>query len=261
MKYSNVSGDRQTPTQAVEVLEKRAALRKRLAAVRDVQAIYMPCVPQLVTKYHLERRELDPAGSSTSIPRATGRVTRGQSAVTSADILELTEHQPLFLPHSLSLEDLDTCHAGLAEMEDRLREGQMCGALDKARIHLHIKSRLLSFKQRQVRHQQANTRAQTKIMANELKIITFAEKYRAAWNARLALNSAGDWTKRWRRLRREDVRCMQDDDPSAKDASESRRQVSWIWKSADGNDADGRGNSSMVDGELNFSTLFSVYQC
>ncbi|KAF7792933.1 hypothetical protein EIP86_004036 [Pleurotus ostreatoroseus] len=247
MKYTNVGGDTQTPHQAIDILEKRAALRKRLAAIRDVQAIYMPCVPQLVARYHLGRRTACATTSGAALPRAAGRVTRSQSAVTTADVLELTETQPLFLPHSLSLEDLDACHPGLAEMEERLREGQMCSSLDKLRIHLHIKSRLVSFKDRHIRHQRANTRARNKILANELKIISFAEKYRAARQARISLNPVGEWSQRWRELRREDVRCMQDDDPSVKNGSESRRQVSWIWKSADSNDEHGKDSSGMVD--------------
>ncbi|KAF7799366.1 hypothetical protein EIP86_010598 [Pleurotus ostreatoroseus] len=247
MKYPNTGSDTQTPNQAIEVLEKRAALRKRLAAVRDVQAIYMPCVPQLVAKYHLQRRAPNVTSSHTGTLRTAGSITRSQTAVTSADTLELTEHQPLFLPHSLALEELDACHPGLAELEERLREGQMCSSLDKVRIHLHIKSRLVTFKGRNVRHQQANTRARSKIMANEMKIISFADKYRAAWNARTSLNPVGEWTKRWRQLRREDVRCMQEDDPSNKGASESRRQVSWIWQSADSGNSEGGGGTGMVD--------------
>lgn len=145
------------------------------------------------------------------------------------------EEAPLFLPHSLSTEELQPCVAGLVDMEMRLREGQMRNALDTLRLHLHIKSRQLRYKNQNVRHQKPNTRAREKIEGNEAKLRTAMGKYRAAWNATKKALGEGEWMKQWRELKQTDVRCLQEDDGGV---SEGRRRISWIWMSADTEDDD-----------------------
>jgi hypothetical protein len=80
----------------------------------------------------------------------------------------------------MSPAQLAGCHAQLKEIERRLCEGQLWSSLDRLRVHLHIKTRLMTFKGRNVCHQGPTTRARKKIDANETKIIMQAEKYRAA---------------------------------------------------------------------------------
>ena len=92
------------------------------------------------------------------------------------------------------------CVAGLAEIELRLREGQLQESLEKIRLQLHVKTRLIGDKQRNARGQRPNTRAITKINTNEAKIIAFAEKYRAARRARLVLEGNGEWEDEFREL-------------------------------------------------------------
>ena len=113
------------------------------------------------------------------------------------------------------------CSAGLADVEKRLREGQLCSALDKLRLHLHIKSRLVRFKAQNVRHQAAITRAHEKIETNERKIIAAMQKYQAAWAVMNSYSAVGGW----RELRREDVRCLQVEN-GTDIQSEGRRTVS-----------------------------------
>lgn len=219
MKYPcDVSG---TPQQAAAIVEKRTALRRRLAGAREVQTIYMPCVASMVANHHQAQRR-------------------------KGVVLDLVEEQPLFFPSNLSLEDLDTCEPGLAKIEHRLCVGQLRDSLDKLRVQLHIKTRLITFKNVNVCHQGANTRAQQKIQANERMIRGFAEEYRAAREATTRLLGTGDWEHEWRELRQEDVRCMQEletDPRTHRPITEGRRKVSWIWMSA------GReGESSILPG-------------
>ncbi|GJF00428.1 hypothetical protein PsYK624_167160 [Phanerochaete sordida] len=155
LRYMTVS--RNTAHQNTEIVKKRTALRRRLTAIRDIQSIYMPCVPRLVAA------ALHASSDSPSSPNA-----------------QLPEHQPLFLLHQLSPEDLDLCVPGLADMETRLREAQMHDSLDKLRCQLHVKSRMMMFKTRYVRHQGANTKMRRRLDVNDARIIVLAEKYQAA---------------------------------------------------------------------------------
>lgn len=210
--------------QSIEASEKRSNLRRRLAAIRTVQVIYMPIVSQLAARQD-RRDELNPREDPSHRP----------------------EEAPLFLPSSLSAEELRGCTAGLLDMEMRLRIGQMRNALDTLRLHLHIKSRHLTFKARNVRHQQPNTRAREKIDGNEDKLRVAANKYRAAWDARKQVLGLGEWTREWRELKRSDVRCLKEDDEGAIQ-SEGRRRISWIWQAADSADDD--DTMGMNEGEI-----------
>ncbi|KAF7797546.1 hypothetical protein EIP86_008746 [Pleurotus ostreatoroseus] len=217
-----------TANQNAEITEKRSTIRRRIANIREIQSIYMPCVPRYAAKW-------------------------AQSNLQSADF---PEEFPLVLPHSLSPDDLQLCFRGIASLEECLRDGALHDALDKLRVHLHIRSRLAAGKARNVRHQGANTRARKKIDVNESKIISLAEKYRATRAAKLALAGNGDWEKAWRPLERSDVRCMVAEPNSAVNVadggdmqvpSEGRRTVSWIWMSADSLTMDTTIESGMQD--------------
>ena len=176
---------------------------------------------------------------SQLIARATSR--RSEKARTGDNAVEAVECETLFLPHELTAEQLASCVRGLVDTEIRLRIGQMRSALDSLRVYLHIKSRMIRFKARNVRAQVPNTRAREKIDANEARIVTAAEKYRGAWRAKKSVSGLGEWTKEWRELKQTDVRCLQGDDDGLPAQSEGRRIVSWIWLSADRDDGDDAG--------------------
>ncbi|KAI0070972.1 hypothetical protein K474DRAFT_1561156, partial [Panus rudis PR-1116 ss-1] len=197
LQHYNPSGTPPSPT--VEIVTKRAALRRQISSIRAAQAIYMSPVPPL-----------------------------------------LAENTPLFLPSALTLEQRELCSSGLAELESRLREGQMRDALDELRIKLHLKSALIGDRVRNVRHQVMATRSQQRFAANESKIITQAEKYRAAHRAKLLVAGHGEWESDWPELKKEDVRTLQEDafdlddvEDGSAPTSEGRREISWIWISAD----------------------------
>ncbi|KAF7793609.1 hypothetical protein EIP86_004723 [Pleurotus ostreatoroseus] len=210
--------DSRTPTQTAELIDKRATIRRRLLAVREIQAIYMSCVPQKLAHY------------LQSTPNAA----------------ECPEEQNLFLPSSLSSEELQRCKSKISALEERLRDAQLFDSLDRLRVHLHIRSRLAVNKARNVRHQGANTRARRKIDVNESRIGALADKYRAARRAKLSLAGPGDWEKQWRILDRSDVRTLaiQDNfanltaEETVRQISEGRRTTSWIWMTADSQSLD-----------------------
>lgn len=200
-----------------------------------------------------------------------------------ADPEELPENEPLFLPSSLPAEG---CTPGLGDIEWLMRDAQCRSSLVRLRNQLHIKSRYLNYKKLHARHQGANTRSRTIVTRNESKIRLHSEKYQAA-RAALVLLEDGDESKiGWRRLRKADIRCMEDeeglerkekkrqrmaerrrrreaelrehgeevpqweeedgDDEEEGESGEGRREVSWIWTVAGTSGTD----ANLHDGEF-----------
>lgn len=108
---------------------------------------------------------------------------------------EEAEAVPIILPSSLSAEGRVLCDKRLLEIERRLREARCQSALDNPRNLLFVKSRLISYKDRNVHHQAANTRARTLINRNESKIKLQALWYQTSWSALKALagGDEGSW--------------------------------------------------------------------
>ncbi|GJE90469.1 CxC2 domain-containing protein [Phanerochaete sordida] len=232
-KYPCTAGG--TPAQTAEAIAKRAALRHRLNSVRAVQAVYMPCVARKLAQYRLDLLPTRLASAPRPLPA-------------EIDLLDVPERQPLFLPHQLEEDELQASVAGLADLEARLRDGQLSDSLDKLRVHLHIRSRLIRFKDRHICHQRANTRARTKIDQNEVKIAALKEKYRAARKAKLALVGPGSWERRWRVLLDSDVTSLRgDDEVVGVGTSEGKRTLSWIWMGADAEGGDANGIRGLND--------------
>ncbi|GJF00231.1 CxC2 domain-containing protein [Phanerochaete sordida] len=230
-KYPPTAGG--NPTNTAEVIAKRASLRHRIASIRSVQAIYMPCVPMKLARH----RQSLLAAAPTPATAPTASRPRRQA---SSDVVDLPEQQPLFLPSALDPEERAGCIAGIAEMEGELRDGQLADSLDKLRVHLHIRSRLVTYRNRHVRHQAPSTRARTRIDQNESKITALKAKYRAARAAKLALVGPGAWEQRYKLLQDSDVTAIRGDDAVAGvGMSEGKFVLSWIWMGADGGDANG----------------------
>lgn len=230
----------------LDIVDKRAAIRRRLQAVREIQAVYMPCVAQLVARASLhtatasgatEAADSGPVATASS----TGPVTRSTRRL--AGEIDQPEKTCIFLPHHLTVRDLDCCVEGLAEVESRMREGQMRSALDDLRVELHNRSRLLSFKKSNSRHQRENQRSQDKLEKCQGRIKILVAKYRVARAAKLLLCGPGDWEREWRVMADRDVRGLSEMEPQVDDnneplsrrnrITEGRRTLSWIWLSAD----------------------------
>lgn len=161
----------------------------------------------------------------------------------------LVENVPLCLPSDLTPEQRrNGCREGLAKIENQLRDAQCRGSLDRLRNQLHIKSRLLTYKGGNVRHQGPNTRSRGLINRNEAKIRLHSEKYQAAWEARKKLAGGDEGLVGWRRLLMKDIRCMEEQEDvnrenakrekqrkkkGAAGPGEGRREISWIWLGSD----------------------------
>jgi hypothetical protein len=138
---------------------------------------------------------------------------------------EQPENVPLFLPSGLTEEDRAVEPvAGLAVIEESLRDAQCSTSLVRLRNQLHMKSRLLTYKAIQARHQGPNTRSRTIVARNESKIRLHSEKYQMAWEVMRRL-AGGDASKvGWRVLRVEDIRCMEDAEERARGAEKRKAQ-------------------------------------
>ncbi|KAJ7319113.1 hypothetical protein DFH08DRAFT_971004 [Mycena albidolilacea] len=124
---------------------------------------------------------------------------------------EQPEHVPLFLPSALppavrAVPGVDA----LVVMEDSVRDAQCSAALERLRRALTAKSRLVTYKNLQSRHQGANTRACAIVERNETKICLSLEKYQMAWAAKLRMVDGDVKHVGWQQLRKEDIRCMAD---------------------------------------------------
>ncbi|KAJ7713255.1 hypothetical protein DFH07DRAFT_714787, partial [Mycena maculata] len=145
-------------------------------------------------------------------------------------------------------------------------DAQCRTALDSLRRQLHVKSRLLIYKKNHSRHQGATTKSRSLVARNESKIRLHSEKYQAAWAAQVSLAGGEESEVGWRKLKKADIRCMEDAEEVSKDAqrkrdraarrlarehrwrmngdepgtsrtgggmgAENRRTVSWIWMGA-----------------------------
>ncbi|KAJ8503496.1 hypothetical protein ONZ45_g10817 [Pleurotus djamor] len=170
-----------TSTQEENVADMRARLTKALAHFRALQSIYLPSA-----------------------------ITVLQSRTVPED--EDVESVPILLPSALDPTSLSTCDVRLLRIEKRLHEARCTTSLNSLRNLLYIKSRLLSYKDRHVRHQGPNTRTRTLINRNEAKIKIQVTKFQTSWSSLKNLAQEDQSQIPWPPLTSSDVRCMQDPD-------------------------------------------------
>lgn len=204
-------GSTVTDSQGLTIVERKTALFTRIARFRRIQGQHMVMAP-----------------------------TDGSEE----DLSSCVQDIELGLPSSLTGDQTGLLRsADLINAEDRLREAQCYEALEKLRHHLYLRTGLVSYRRRNVRHQGAATRARGFVDRNEAKVQLFAEKYCRARAARLNLIGPGvgpgGWEEDLQVLHRDDIRVMNasaataDQPPTRTSAlGEGHRQVSWIWKAA-----------------------------
>jgi hypothetical protein len=177
-------------------------------------------------------QQIDIVALRRSLNGSIQRLRKLQATYTPVAILALAQHQnvpedeqpenvPLFLPSALTPAQraLESVHY-LAILEKTVREAQCATALERLRCQLHAKSRLLMYKALQARHQGATTRARSIVDRNEVKIRLHSEKYQMAWEAMLRLANGDVSALGWERLRKEDIRCMEDAEELARTAEQ-----------------------------------------
>ncbi|KAF7331292.1 CxC2 domain-containing protein [Mycena kentingensis (nom. inval.)] len=218
----------QSTTMKISLRRDRKRLNKNIAAIRAMQATYMPAALRVL--------------EALSLPQET-----------------LAEKVPLLPPSALSAAQRSNegCRSGLVEIERQLRDAQCRAAIAGVRSQLHMKYRLLLHKKQHVRHQGPATRSRTTIARNESKILLHSDKYQSARRALLQIastreNGENDATVdkasgvAWPELRKEDIRYLDDSDEgnwmvdddevfgseqgTRGRAGESRRVISWIWR-------------------------------
>ncbi|KAJ6503458.1 hypothetical protein C8R47DRAFT_1250447 [Mycena vitilis] len=184
----------QTTGQQIDLASMRTKLNRGIARFRKIQQTYMPAAIQVL--------------SDLAQPANT-----------------LAEDVPLLLPSALSDAQRLRCIPGLEHLEALMRDAQCRTGLVRLRNQLHIKSRLLTYKKNQSRHQGANTRSRTIVNRNESKIRLHSEKYQTAWEAMRKLNGGDERLVGWRTLKREDIRCMEDQEDLRKKAKAREAQA------------------------------------
>ncbi|KAJ7753697.1 hypothetical protein B0H14DRAFT_3512709 [Mycena olivaceomarginata] len=108
--------------------------------------------------------------------------------------------------------------AGLAAIESSLRDAQLSSSLELLRRKLHVKSRLVTYKSLQARAQGANTRSRGLSTAMSARSGLHSEKFQMAWEAKRLLTGGDAEAVGWRKLLKEDIRCMQDAEELARNA-------------------------------------------
>jgi len=129
----------------------------------------------------------------------------------TASSADKPEEAIVWLPSRIPLEKrAGVCQKGLDVVEDKLRSAQCQDALDGVRHILKIKTRMIAFKNKNVRGQREGTRSRAVIDRVHERARNMAQKYRAARAAKIELVGPGLWEQIFRELKDEDVRGYQD---------------------------------------------------
>jgi len=130
-----------------------------------------------------------------------------------SDPPEYPEDFDLWLPSKLPKEARQhVCIQVLPSIEEKLRTAQCFDALESVRHTLKIKSRLIKFKNKNIRGQREGTRSRAIIDRVHERARTAAAKYRAARGAKLMLSGPGEWESKLQVLADADIRAYQDPD-------------------------------------------------
>ncbi|KAK7022854.1 hypothetical protein VNI00_016900 [Paramarasmius palmivorus] len=172
-----------TFTQTRKLTERRNALHKRIVAYEKLRSIYMPGLYQ-----YLEETN--------------------QSHTPEDSMPELTK---LWLPSDLPPDKVNkVALPELRAAEAKLQLARCYDALDGLRHTLRVKSRMMLFKNKNVRGQRDSGKSREVINRVVARAKTFVAKYRRARLAYHALAGPGDWEKTIRVLHNSDVRSMRD---------------------------------------------------
>lgn len=175
-----------TDKEGLSIAEERTSLRKKLENWRKIQPLYMPGLVQ----YLRDLERLKPGSTIDS---------------------DRPEEARLWLPSSLSHSSRGAiCIIGLSEAEEKLRSAQCFDSLTSIRNTLRLKTRMIQFKNKNVRGQHGGTRSREIIDRVHNRTKKFATRYRTARAAKLQLTGRGTWEETLRELHDSDIRSYQD---------------------------------------------------
>ncbi|KAG6849081.1 hypothetical protein H0H93_011467 [Arthromyces matolae] len=170
-----------TTTQEGSVLEQRNRLHDKLKGWEQVRTIYMPGLLQFL------------ADNPTTLES------------------DKAEDRPLWLPSSLPPEKRTViCVPNLVAAEDKLRTAQCFDTLVTIRQTLNMKSRMVLFKNANIRGQRDGTRSRAIIDRVHDRARAAASRYSIARSAKLSLSGPGKWEEELRILTAGDVRSYTD---------------------------------------------------
>lgn len=164
------------------VQDQRKVLKDKVQNWEAVRAVYMPGLLQIQTD-----AGFNPTAIWNSNPNP--------------------EDVQLWLPSEIATNQRRAaCIEGLPEIELRLRTAQCGSSLEGLRQALRVKTRMVYFKNKNIRGQREGTRSRSIIDRVHKRAIDFVQKYRAARHAKLNLEGPGIWEETYRELRNEDIR-------------------------------------------------------
>ncbi|KAJ7084767.1 hypothetical protein B0H15DRAFT_951268 [Mycena belliarum] len=202
-----------TSAQKIGLTAMRTKLTRGIQRFRRLQSVYTPAALQAASR------------AATQAAARAATQAASQSGGKEAAAHELPEDTPLFLPSALTEEERRVgCIAGLDNIEGLARDAQCRTALVRLRHQLHMKSRLMVYKKTNARHQGANTRSRTIVARNESKVRLHSEKYQCAWEAIRLLNGGDPEKVGWLKLRRQDIRMMEDKEELTKRMERKKKQ-------------------------------------
>ena len=178
--------------------EQRNVLRSRLRVWDQLVSIYMPGLLQFLAD------QAEKESSSISDSEVTVEIATKSMHPEDAHVW-----LPSRIPPS---QRRRVCREGLPEIEERLRSGQCHDSLENLRQTLRLKSRMIQFKNQNIRGQRDGTRSRAVIDRIHDRAKVAAAKYRSARNALLSLRGPGDWEQNLRVLEDGDIRGYQDPD-------------------------------------------------
>ncbi|PPR05635.1 hypothetical protein CVT24_002863 [Panaeolus cyanescens] len=194
-----------TATQAGGLTEQRNALKKRIRQWEGHQGAHMPGLSVYLAAVN---------GKSTKTTTPSAQQTPNNPQPPSEqpkNSAALPEHHTIWLPSLIPQSHRNAvCPPSLSNIEERLRESQCTDSLDMIRHTLKMKSRLIKFKNDNIRGQREGTRSRAIIDRVHEKARAAAAKYRKAREAKLALAGPGNWEKKFQPLLDGDIRGYQD---------------------------------------------------
>lgn len=162
--------------------DQRAVLLQKIQSWQHIRAIYIPGLLQILTNL-------------------------GSSLLHTPDSDTNPEDIDLWLPSAIPKERRRfSCVEGLPEMESKLRTAQCSSSLDGLRHVLRLKTRMVYFKNKNVRGQKEGTRSRAVIDRVHNRAIRLVQKYRVARRAKMELDGPGEWEQVYQELRNDDVR-------------------------------------------------------
>ncbi|KAF8196486.1 hypothetical protein BJ912DRAFT_823307, partial [Pholiota molesta] len=183
---AKLQGEAPTGLRTQSLSEQRAALSRNIKNWEPLCSIYIPGLLQYQTE-------------------------AGNGGLTTWENEPKPEDVDLFLPSQLPTNRREAaCTKGLPEMESKLRNAQCFDALSHLRRTLRLKTRMIQYKNSNIRGQRDGTRSRALIDRVHRRALNSVDKYRAAREALLALSGPGSWEKTLQPLLNADVRSYVD---------------------------------------------------